>query len=102
MKTYARIDANIVAEVFRPAFYEEDVFTLGVPAVPPSDDNLEGMPERPPVLLFRKGDSIPIEARFTSAFVAGSRTEREFSGGIVYIVSGLKTAIETGAPMVAA
>jgi hypothetical protein len=37
----------------------------------------------------------------TSVFVAGSRTEREFSGGIVFIVSGLKTAIETGASMAA-
>jgi uncharacterized protein YndB with AHSA1/START domain len=38
----------------------------------------------------------------TSAFTAGSKTEREFSGGVVFIVSGLKTAIETGASMVAA
>jgi uncharacterized protein YndB with AHSA1/START domain len=47
-------------------------------------------------------DGAPARLVVTSAFVAGSKTEREFSGGIVYIVSGLKTAIETGAPMVAA
>ena len=35
----------------------------------------------------------------TSALVPGSRTEGEFSGGVVYIVSGLKTALETGTPM---
>ncbi|MEZ0241467.1 MAG: ArsR/SmtB family transcription factor [Chloroflexota bacterium] len=29
----------------------------------------------------------------------GSRTAAEFSGGIVYIVSGLKSLVETGAPM---
>ena len=38
----------------------------------------------------------------TSALVPGSKTEREFSGGVVYIVSGLKTAIETGASMAVA
>jgi hypothetical protein len=32
----------------------------------------------------------------TSGLVAGSRTEREFSGGIVFVVSGLKTYLETG------
>ena len=31
----------------------------------------------------------------------GPKTAGEFSGGIVYIVSGLKTYLETGAPMVA-
>jgi uncharacterized protein YndB with AHSA1/START domain len=35
----------------------------------------------------------------TSGLVAGSKTAEEFSGGIVYIVSGLKTFVETGAPM---
>jgi uncharacterized protein YndB with AHSA1/START domain len=29
----------------------------------------------------------------------GSRTDRDFGGGLVYIVSGLKTVVETGAPM---
>ena len=33
---------------------------------------------------------------------AGARTAAEFSGGIAYVVSGLKTYLETGAPMVAA
>ena len=47
-------------------------------------------------------DGAPARLVVTSTFVAGSKTEREFSGGVVYIVSGLKTAIETGAPMVAA
>jgi DNA-binding transcriptional ArsR family regulator len=38
----------------------------------------------------------------TSALIPGSRTEGEFSGGVVYIVSGLKTAVETGASMAVA
>ncbi len=33
---------------------------------------------------------------------AGPKGAAEFSGGIVYIVSGLKTYLETGAPMAAA
>jgi uncharacterized protein YndB with AHSA1/START domain/DNA-binding transcriptional ArsR family regulator len=37
----------------------------------------------------------------TSALIPGSATGGEFSGGVVYIVSGLKTFLETGAPMVA-
>jgi hypothetical protein len=35
----------------------------------------------------------------TSGLVEGSKMATEFSGGIVYIVSGLKTYVETGAPM---
>jgi hypothetical protein len=38
----------------------------------------------------------------TSGIVAGGQIEREFIGGTVYIVSGLKTYLETGEPMVAA
>jgi hypothetical protein len=38
----------------------------------------------------------------TSGLKSGSRTESEFTGGIVYIVSGLKTYVETGVPMAAA
>ncbi len=35
----------------------------------------------------------------TSALIPGSATEAEFSGGIVFIVSGLKTFLETGASL---
>ncbi len=38
----------------------------------------------------------------TSALVQGSKTEAEFSGGVVYIVSGLKTFLETGQPLAVA
>lgn len=38
----------------------------------------------------------------TSALVPGSHADVEFRGGIEYIVSGLKTLVETGAPLVAA
>jgi len=38
----------------------------------------------------------------TTGMKAGGHIEEEFSGGIVYIVSGLKSFVETGAPMVAA
>jgi uncharacterized protein YndB with AHSA1/START domain len=38
----------------------------------------------------------------TFGLVDGSRTATDFAGGIVYIVSGLKTFAETGRPMVAA
>ncbi len=37
----------------------------------------------------------------TSGLKPGSKTASEFSGGIVYIVSGLKTLLETGRPMTA-
>ena len=36
----------------------------------------------------------------TSALTPGSKSAEEFAGGIVYIVSGLKTFIETGEPLV--
>ena len=35
----------------------------------------------------------------TSGLTAGSKIAEEFSGGMVFIVSGLKTFVETGAPM---
>ena len=38
----------------------------------------------------------------TSGLIEGSRTAAEFSGGVVYIVSALKTLVETGLPMAAA
>ena len=38
----------------------------------------------------------------TSALIEGSKTEAEFSGGVVYIVSGLKTFLETGQPLAVA
>lgn len=38
----------------------------------------------------------------TSALVPGSRADAEFRGGNAYIVSGLKTLLETGAPLAAA
>jgi uncharacterized protein YndB with AHSA1/START domain len=38
----------------------------------------------------------------TSALVPGSRTDAEFRDGVAYIASGLKTLVETGAPLVPA
>lgn len=38
----------------------------------------------------------------TTALVPGSHADAEFRDGIAYIVSGLKTLVETGAPLVAA
>ena len=35
----------------------------------------------------------------TSALVPNSKAAEEFAGGIVYIVSGLKTFVETGEPL---
>jgi len=35
----------------------------------------------------------------TSGLRAGSRTATDFAGGIVLIVSGLKTVLETGQPL---
>ena len=37
----------------------------------------------------------------TSGLKAGSRSAEDFAGGIVYIVSGLKTVLETGRPLAA-
>lgn len=44
-------------------------------------------------------DGGPTRLTVTSALVPGSRAASEFSGGVVYIVSGLKTFLETGAPI---
>ena len=38
----------------------------------------------------------------TGGMVAGGHVQSEFSGGIVYIVSGLKTLVETGEPLAVA
>ena len=38
----------------------------------------------------------------TSALTPYSKTAEEFAGGIVYIVSGLKTFVETGEPLAVA
>jgi len=38
----------------------------------------------------------------TTGLIEGSKTADEFGGGIVYIVSGLKTFVETGRPMATA
>jgi hypothetical protein len=38
----------------------------------------------------------------TSKLTRGSKVEAEFTGGVVYIVSGLKTVVETGGSMAAA
>lgn len=48
-----------------------------------------------------EGEGDPSRLTVTSALVPGSKTEGQFSGGVVYIVSGLKTAIETGASLAA-
>ncbi len=47
-------------------------------------------------------DGGPTRLTVTSKLIPGSRTETEFSGGIVYIVSGLKTMLETGEPIAVA
>ena len=44
----------------------------------------------------------PTRLVVTTAIVPGSQVEAEFTGGIVYIVSGLKTFLETGQPLAAA
>jgi uncharacterized protein YndB with AHSA1/START domain len=44
-------------------------------------------------------DGEPSRLVVTSALVPGSKSGSEFANGVVFIVSGLKTAIETGAPL---
>jgi uncharacterized protein YndB with AHSA1/START domain len=44
----------------------------------------------------------PTRLVVTTAIVPGSKVEAEFTGGIVYIVSGLKTFLETGKPLAVA
>ena len=46
-------------------------------------------------------DGGPTRLTVTSALIPGSRADSEFRGGIVTIVSGLKTYLETGAPIAA-
>ena len=45
------------------------------------------------------GDGMSKLTVITSGMRAGGVTERDFTGGIVYIVSGLKTYLETGNPL---
>jgi hypothetical protein len=52
-------------------------------------------------VLEAQGDATKLTVT-TSGLVEGSRTAIDFGGGIVYIVSGLKTLVETGRPMAAA
>jgi uncharacterized protein YndB with AHSA1/START domain/DNA-binding transcriptional ArsR family regulator len=47
-------------------------------------------------------DGGPTRLTVTSALIPGSATEAEFKGGVVYIVSGLKTYLETGTPLAVA
>jgi uncharacterized protein YndB with AHSA1/START domain len=49
-----------------------------------------------------EGDGAPTRLIVTTAIVPGSRVEAEFISGNAYIVSGLKTFLETGQPLVAA
>jgi uncharacterized protein YndB with AHSA1/START domain/DNA-binding transcriptional ArsR family regulator len=49
-------------------------------------------------VLERQGDATKLTVT-TSGLVEGSRTAADFSGGVVYIVSGLKTLVESGRPM---
>jgi uncharacterized protein YndB with AHSA1/START domain/DNA-binding transcriptional ArsR family regulator len=46
-----------------------------------------------------ESDGAPCRLVVTSALVPGSAIEREFSGGVVFIASGLKTYLETGEPI---
>ena len=48
------------------------------------------------------GKGGPTRLVLTTAIVPGSRVAAEFPGGNAYIVSGLKTLVETGRPMAAA
>lgn len=70
MKTYARFVGCVLAELFPPVTYAEDIFIPGSPAVPPGPGNPQGTPEGPPVLLHAQGDEIPISDRFHPDFVA--------------------------------
>jgi hypothetical protein len=48
------------------------------------------------------GDGISKLTVVTSGMVQGGRVQGEFGAGIVEIVSGLKTLVETGQPLIAA
>ena len=48
------------------------------------------------------GEGLSKLSVITSGMIAGSRTETEFTGGLPYILSGLKSLIETGESLVAA
>jgi len=49
-----------------------------------------------------EGSDAPTRLVVTTAIVPGSQVEAEFTGGIVFIVSGLKTFLETGKPLAVA
>ena len=48
-----------------------------------------------------ESDGEPTRLTVRSALTPGSKAETEFSGGVVFIVSSLKTVLETGASIVA-
>jgi len=49
-----------------------------------------------------EGAGAPTRLVVTTAIVPGSRVGAEFPGGNAFIVSGLKTFLETGVPLAAA
>src|SRR5437868_12551076 len=49
-------------------------------------------------ILDAAGDATKLTVT-TSGLKAGSKSAEEFTGGMIYIVSGLKTVVETGEPL---
>ena len=78
----------------------ESVDDVVPPALEPGDRCRGSGPDD----LGRRADPRTAASKLTvtSALVPGSTIEGEFSGGVVYIVSGLKTFVETGEPLAVA
>ena len=99
--TYAYPDGSIAADGV--VLEIEPGWKVVMDFQPRWDPELEaGGPVRMTWAIEAGADGGPTKLTVTSALVPGSRIESEFSGGVVYIVSSLKTMLETGAPLAVA
>ena len=97
--TYAYPDGSIAADGVVLEVDPPNRVTMLFHARWDKDIEAEGPVEMAWVLEAR-GDSTKLTVT-TSGLIEGSRTAADFSAGIVYIVSGLKTLVETGRPLAA-
>jgi uncharacterized protein YndB with AHSA1/START domain len=93
--TYAYPDGSVAADGM--VLEIEPGWKVVMSFTPRWDPELEaGGPIRMTWAIEAGEDGGPTRLAVTSALVPGSRIESEFSGGVVFIVSGLKTLLETG------
>ncbi len=95
--TYFGQDGGIVADGEILAYVEGELLELTFHARWDPEIEAEG----PCRMVWRVAESNGLTKLTSEAWdvVPGSRTDQDFSGGMSYIVSGLKTLVETGRPL---